>query len=1411
MKSTKNRLFAMVLVLSLVLSSLPHTAVAVAADRIRQSLDGLILNKTEAQAYQPLGDEEYPTDYAVAGALLRQGMRNREEDIVVRFAAPSSVDTYDIFYRINTAAMAHTGNPAEGDYLAVHLADIWSESRRDPTTDVQHYEITYHVEYNTTAQQEAQVDAAVAELLQGLSLEGKSDYEKIHAVYLWMCENITYVDFQTTEDPNAYEKKNTAYHAMIQRCTGSKGFAVLFYRLMLELGIDNRIVESYSLFSAWNMVQLGEYYYFVDASQGARCQNDAEWYDSFLRVDYLYSWGYLSNRYDTADFPYDFPVSETDYPLPSTSCSHIYTADICTGQYFHSRTCTLCQTVQVDYHDFQASDLNQQNHQLICSECGYTTQEAHHWDAGVITLYPTSESAGVLRHTCSDCGGIMDVQLPALGISDSDIPEGESVIAGNQFFVGLKWRLSEDGKLTIFGQGEMYNCSSIYRESREWYAYKDRIKTIVIENGVTAIGGDAFRELDNLITVTIGDTVSVIYADVFYGCPKLSSVMFGQGLTTIYAGAFDCTENLYHVLYAGSEVQWAMVEVYASDNWSIYSPNHYHCTGNEVVGVEDWTCLRCSCYHVYDAGVVTPPSCIDHGYTTYTCMHCGDSYRTDYTEIVPHSYTSEVITQPDYENAGELRYTCAACGHSYTERMGRLESPVEQTPAISYNRNGYDYVNLSRWTTPINSHLVAENGGYTRVEAIGDVLTVERYDENLQFVSRRDIPLELPLFGGVYLCEDYNFVVVGQENLEENNDAEVFRIIRYTKDWVREDAASIRGANTTIPFDAGCLRFARSGDMLYIRTCHEMYMAYDGKNHQANVTLCVDIPAMEVTSQFTHVLNSAYGYVSHSFNQFILVDGTDVLALDHGDAYPRAIVIFRYDGSNGTLDFDEIVPSVNVLEIAESTDHYNDTGVEIGGFEFSDTHYLVAGNSTSQAGGINFKYNQRNIFVTATPKDDFSQSATTITWLTNYAEGDEVDLGTPHLVKLEDGRFFLMWRVDERINCCFITADGQLASEIYDLAGALSDCAPVQVGDQLIWYVTQDSTPVFCTIDLQAPGQVVVPHAHQYEIESMEGTCTTDGWTRYTCTECGYTYTEVFPAEGHDFWEWVRNPTCEEQGYTEHICWNCGYSYMDNFTEPTGHNFKKTSLEPSCTSSGMYYYYCDQCGWGYSEEVPPLGHDMVDVEAKQATCTEDGHSAYYECSRCSYKEGWEVIHAKGHSYTETVTPPTCTKQGYTTHTCTACADAYIDCYTGATGHRNSQVVNAKDATCAEDGYTGDMLCTDCGVIWEVGSVIAATGEHAYGEWVVVMEPTNKTEGLRERTCQHCGHTEQEVIAATTVLLGDLNGDGHVNSRDARALLRYLAGLVTADEIDLTAADFNGDDRINVRDARGILRYIAGMG
>ncbi|MBQ8835148.1 MAG: cell wall-binding repeat-containing protein [Oscillospiraceae bacterium] len=478
-------------------------------------------------------------------------------------------------------------------------------------------------------------------------------------------------------------------------------------------------------------------------------------------------------------------------------------------------------------------------------------------------------------------------------------------------------------------------------------------------------------------------------------------------------------------------------------------------------------------------------------------------------------------------------FTAAAAGSGAVTAVEGSGSTSGLVPAESYNYNACNYSGYSAKT--IKSSLTAVDGGYLRVEYISGTIIAEQYDESFVLTESTEIPMELSLFGGIYICEDYNFLVFGQTNNAEDDSVEVIRVVRYSKDWERQAAASLYGANTTVPFDAGSLRFARSGDMLYIRTSHQMYALPDTqKRHQANLTMSVCISDMTVTDQYSIVMNTNYGYVSHSFNQFIQVDGTDLLAVDHGDAGPRSVVLMKYNKPAGQETFTGKVTYADVLTIAENTGHYNYTGVSVGGFAFSDSHYLVAGSTCDQGGGIDQGAAQRNIFVTVTPKGTLTADATGILYLTDYAEGDGVSLSTPHLVKLDGNSFCLLWASGDQVYYCTLDGQGQKTSEVASAEGKLSDCAPIVVDGKIVWYVTQNSAPVFYTLDLN--------HSHSY--------------------------TDV-----------VTPPTCTEQGYTTHTC-ECGSSYQGDFTDALGHSFDEGTMtqEAAEEQNSMTVYQCSACG-----------------------------------------------------------------------------------------------------------------------------------------------------------------------------------------------------------------------------------------
>lgn len=412
---------------------------------------------------------------------------------------------------------------------------------------------------------------------------------------------------------------------------------------------------------------------------------------------------------------------------------------------------------------------------------------------------------------------------------------------------------------------------------------------------------------------------------------------------------------------------------------------------------------------------------------------------------------------------------------------------AEDGPTKSNNIGKNNYADFS---STVKSYLVAQkDGSFMRVEAINGQVVIETYSSELQFESALLLKYELPLFGGFYEGTDSFFLVFGQENPAEDDATEVIRVVRYDKSWNRLGAASLYGANTAIPFEEGSLRMMQSGDFLYIHTCHEMYHLLNGIAQQANLMLAVRISSMEVEECFDSVGDSSDGYVGRSFNQFIAADEDAILSVDHGNAYPRAVVLSRYALKTEESIFANNCVSVETLPIAGESGDYN-TGTSVGGFEVSETSYLIAGNSADRAVYENINA-VRNIFVTSTLKTRFSADGTRCIWITNYPTDDSSYFGqvsTPHIVAVENG-FLLLWTVKGRLNYVFLDDNGDMTGEIMSADAALSDCKPIVADGAVYWYCTQNSAPVFYCIDPEKPDTVTeIPTEQQEQEEPTQPT-----------------------------------------------------------------------------------------------------------------------------------------------------------------------------------------------------------------------------------------------------------------------------------------------------------------------------------
>ena len=427
----------------------------------------------------------------------------------------------------------------------------------------------------------------------------------------------------------------------------------------------------------------------------------------------------------------------------------------------------------------------------------------------------------------------------------------------------------------------------------------------------------------------------------------------------------------------------------------------------------------------------------------------------------------------------------------------------------------YEY---SQWAKPIRSYLTYENGTYMRVQAGADAngYVVEYFDSSFTITGRKIVPQELPLFGGFYEMNGNYYILSGQTNKNESDSVEVYRITKYTKDWNRVASCGLYGENTTVPFDAGSARMAAYGDYLMIRTSHEMY-AIDGVNHQANVTIQVDTSTMKITDSFTKVMNINYGYVSHSFNQFIQMENGKIVAVDHGDANPRSIVLVRYpsvvtsSGFTRGISYSSTCKATDIVAF-EGTKGANYTGATVGGFEISDTAYLTAGSVDIDSTA---KYSAgQDIFVGVVSK---STDAVKVNKITNYTAGQGTT-DTPQFVKVGTNSYMLLWHRGSSVYYTKIDGNGNQVGAIYSLAGDLSDCVPVLAGDKLVWYTWKNEILQFYQININDLSDYTVKNVvlgHSYQVSATNAS---DASVVLTCSKCGQSHTEYVVKSFAVYW-----------------------------------------------------------------------------------------------------------------------------------------------------------------------------------------------------------------------------------------------------------------------------------------------------
>ena len=407
---------------------------------------------------------------------------------------------------------------------------------------------------------------------------------------------------------------------------------------------------------------------------------------------------------------------------------------------------------------------------------------------------------------------------------------------------------------------------------------------------------------------------------------------------------------------------------------------------------------------------------------------------------------------------------------------------------ITANRSngdtGYDilYKSTNRWSEVIQSYIFQDKDNEFSVFDVGyDGINVDTYDMSYKQIRTKSIPMELELFGGFYSGENYNYIVFGQENMEEDDSKEVIRVVKYDKSFKRISACAVTDCYTTIPFDAGSLRMAEYGSELTIHTTRQRYLTPDdGLRHQSQLTIVLDTNTMKVTNQLVPFQNN---HVSHSFNQFVQYYNGKSILIDHGDAYPRAVVLNKCRGNYNRYE------AIKLFQMPGDIGA-NCTGITVGGFEISKNNFIVAINTIDHNKATDYDSfriygldkDERNIMLLISDHSNTDTNKVKKVYLTDYIGKNKL-ASTPYLVKLSDERFMVMWEEfeyssnrgvkDNGVKFIIVDEDGKAIYTTKEDKSAVlsSDCQPTRIGNNIVWYRNTSNKRIFYIIDLDKDKQ----------------------------------------------------------------------------------------------------------------------------------------------------------------------------------------------------------------------------------------------------------------------------------------------------------------------------------------------------
>lgn len=634
--------------------------------------------------------------------------------------------------------------------------------------------------------------------------------------------------------------------------------------------------------------------------------------------------------------------------------------------------------------------------------------------------------------------------------------------------------------LTSLGESALSNCDSLKRVTipggvteigpSAFYGC-DGLEEVALSHGVLSIGDLAFSRNTSLKQIAIPGTVASIGPNAFSYCASLEEITLPASLTNLDGFAFYGCDNLKKITFLGTQEQWDAFEpltLRVGSQSPLGDPPVFYTGAVECLGTG--TAVSAQVTFDPNGGTVsqtrkdvvygepygplpTPVNGNKIFYGWYTQPQGGRMVTalTPMNELEDHT----LYAQWSLDTSA---LTPAKAGTAFLPDRDPFDprSPLTVTKSFSA-------VNGSNASCEGGSYLYAnEKGGLTRIqmlqaysaesESYGTAgLVITELDEAFNVTAQGTVPFELERWGGFYGGERYNFLVFGQNNMEKDNRAETVRVVKYDKNWNRLGHGSVYGSDILIPFlngtDAGDIGCTEHNGFFYIHAGRGMY-----NGHQACMTLAFREGDMENTYACSSLSGFGDDYVSHAYEQRILVDREGrLVSLDLGDGYPRAVVLHQYqnaDLANGRLtavgtapnDISNIlVKNYHVQEIPGEAGKLN-TGCTVAGMVETEDYYLVVyqydpAQNDLHSGDLSYQFVDKETLTGATVKLA------------------DAPVRKARVFSVDSDSGYIIWTAKEDGTFYYAPYGNGTVGSVRQAEGYRSGCTPILYQDKLVWSV----------------------------------------------------------------------------------------------------------------------------------------------------------------------------------------------------------------------------------------------------------------------------------------------------------------------------------------------------------------------